>query len=156
MRRSASLKLVILASTATAIAVAQSMTALAEDIVLKVKVDGFNANAGRVFICLWDNDKNFPRCEEGNGLRRVAAPIVSGIAEASFDGLIAGKRYAVSVHHDENGNGIVDKNSRGIALEGIGISGDPMFTPLTIGFSRNSFEMKPNLEPIIIHIKHML
>lgn len=130
-------------------------TAAADDLSLKIRVDGFKTEAGQVFVCLWENETNFPKCEPGNSARRIAVKITGGIAEASFDGLIAGRRYAVSVHHDENGNGIVEKSARGISLEGIGISGNPLFTPVTIGFSRNSFEMKPNIAPVVIHIKHM-
>jgi len=129
--------------------------AAAQGLVLKVRVDGFTSEAGQVFVCLWENGTNFPKCEQGNSARRIAVKITGGVAEASFDGLVDGKRYAVSVHHDENGNGIIDKNARGIALEGIGISGNPVFTPVTIGFSLNSFIMKPNLDPVVIHIKHM-
>jgi len=130
-------------------------SAAADDLSLKIRVDGFKSEADQVFVCLWENETNFPKCEPGNSARRIAVKITGGITEASFDGLVAGQRYAVSVHHDENGNGIVEKSARGISLEGIGISGNPLFTPLTIGFSRNSFEMKPNLAPVVIHIKHM-
>lgn len=130
-------------------------SAAADDFSLKIRVDGFKRETGQVFVCLWENETNFPKCEPGNSARRIAVKITGGIAEASFDGLVAGKRYAVSVHHDENGNGIVEKSARGISLEGIGISGNPLFTPVTIGFSRNSFEMKPKPAPVVIHIKHM-
>lgn len=130
-------------------------TVAADELSLRVRVDGFKSDAGQVFVCLWENETNFPKCEPGNSVKRISAKISGGFAEASFDGLVAGKRYAVSVHHDENGNGIVEKSARGISLEGIGISGNPLFTPVTIGFGRNSFEMKPNLAPVVIHIKHM-
>ena len=130
-------------------------SAAADELSLKVRVDGFKSEAGQVFVCLWETEANFPKCEPGNSAKRISAKITGGMAEATFDGLVAGKRYAVSVHHDENGNGIVEKSARGISLEGIGISGNPLFTPLTIGFSRNSFEMKSNLAPVVIHIKHM-
>lgn len=129
--------------------------AAADDLALKVRVDGFKSDAGQAFVCLWENETDFPKCEPGNSAKRIAVKIGGGIAEASFDGLVVGKRYAVSVHHDENGNGIVEKSARGISLEGIGISGNPLFTPFTVGFSRNAFEMKPNLAPVVIHIKHM-
>ena len=131
------------------------ITAATEGLRMKVRVDGFKSEVGQVFVCLWENETNFPKCEQGNSAKRIPVTILGGVAEVSFDGLVDGKRYAVSAHHDENGNGIVDKNARGISLEGIGISGNPLFTPVTIGFSRNSFVMKPNLDPVIIHIKHM-
>lgn len=131
------------------------ITAAADGLQMKVRVDGFKSEAGQVFICLWENETSFPKCEQGNSAKRIPVKIVGGVAEVSFDGLVDGKRYAVSAHHDENGNGLVEKSARGIALEGIGISGNPLFTPVTISFSRNSFVMKPNLDPVIIHIKHM-
>jgi uncharacterized protein (DUF2141 family) len=147
----------ILALTAMAVGAltAPLTAAAAEGLTLKVRVDGFRNEAGQVFICLWENATNFPKCEQGNSAKRIAVKIVGGVAEASFDGLIEGKSYAVSAHHDENGNGKVEKNAFGIALEGIGISGNPEFSPLAIRFSKNSFAMKPNFDPVVLHLKHM-
>jgi uncharacterized protein (DUF2141 family) len=142
------------AMTVVALA-AMLTTAAAEELTLKIRVDGCRSEAGQVFICLWETATNFPKCEQGNSAKRVAVKIVGGVAEASFDGLIEGKSYAVSAHHDENGNGTVEKNAFGIALEGIGISGNPEFSPLAIRFSKNSFVMKPNLDPVVLHLKHM-
>ncbi len=148
-------KIVALMSLAAVAIAAMLSAAAAESLTLRIRVDGFRSEAGQVFICLWENGTNFPKCELGNGAKRVAVKIVGGLAETSFDGLIEGKTYAVSAHHDENGNGKVEKNVVGIALEGIAISGNPVFSPLAIGFSKNSFVMKSNLDPVVIHIKHM-
>ena len=148
-------QIVVLASMLL-LAFAVTLTAAAtEGLSLRIRVEGVRSEAGQVFICLWENGTNFPKCEQGNSAKRVAVKIVAGVAEASFDGLIEGKSYAVSAHHDENGNGKVEKNAFGIALEGIGISGNPDFSPLAIRFSKNSFVMKPNLQPVVLHIKHM-
>ena len=147
--------IVALASMAGIALAAMLTAAAAEGLTLRVRVDGFRSEAGQVFICLWENGTNFPKCEQGNSAKRVAVKIVGGVAEASFDRLIEGKSYAVSAHHDENGNGKVEKNAFGIALEGIGISGNPEFSPLAIRFSKNSFVMKPNLDPVVLHLKHM-
>lgn len=130
-------------------------TAVAEGLTLKVRIDGFKSDAGQAFVCLWGDATNFPKCEQGNSSKRVAVKISGGNAETSFDKLVEGKRYAVSVHHDQNGDGKVDKNAMGIALEGIGISGNPVLSMLTIGFAKNSFVMKPDLDLGPIHIKHM-
>lgn len=148
-------QMVALTSIAGIALAAMLTAAAAEGLTLRVRVDGFRSEAGQVFICLWENGTNFPKCEQGNSAKRVAVKIVGGVAEASFDRLIEGKSYAVSAHHDENGNGKVEKNAFGIALEGIGISGNPEFSPLAIRFSKNSFVMKPNLDPVVLHLKHM-
>jgi uncharacterized protein (DUF2141 family) len=138
------------------IALAVTLTATAaDDLTLKVRVEGFRSEVGQVFVCLWENATNFPKCEQGNSAKRLAVKIVGGVAETSFDELIEGKSYAVSAHHDENGNGKVEKSAFGIALEGIGISGNPEFSPLAIRFSKNSFVMKPNFSPVVLHIKYM-
>ena len=144
-----------LTSLAAAALVATLTAAAAEGVTLRIRVDGFKSESGQVFICLWENATNFPKCEQGNSTKRVAVKIVGGLAETSFEGLVEGKSYAVSAHHDENGNGKIDKNAVGIALEGIGISGNPAFAPLAIGFAKNSFVVKSNLDPIVLHIKHM-
>ena len=129
--------------------------AVADGLTLEVRVDGFKSESGQVFICLWEATDNFPKCEAGNSSKRIAVKIINGVAEASFSGLMDGKRYAVSAHHDENGNGKIDKTAMGIALEGIGISGNPSFSPLAISFSKNSFVMTPKLSLVPIHIKYM-
>ena len=138
------------------LAIAVSVTpAVADGLTLKVRIDGFKSESGQVFICLWEATDNFPKCEAGNSSKRIAVKIINGVAEASFSGLMDGKRYAVSAHHDENGNGKIDKTAMGIALEGIGISGNPSFSPLAISFSKNSFVMTPKLSLVPIHIKYM-
>ena len=129
--------------------------AVAEGLTLKVRIDGFKSESGQVFVCLWEASNNFPKCAQSKSSKRVSVKIANGIAETTFAGLVDGKRYAVSAHHDENGNGKIDKNAMGIAQEGIGISGNPAFSLMTIGFSKNSFVMKPDLPPVPIHIKHM-
>ena len=135
-----------------AVALAATLTAAAaQDVTLRIRVDGFKSEAGQVFIYLWENGTNFPKCEQGNSSRRVAVKIVGGLAETSFEGLVEGRSYAVS----ENGNGKIDKNAVGIAHEGVGISGNPAFAPLAIAFAKNSFVMKANLDPVVLHIKHM-
>jgi uncharacterized protein (DUF2141 family) len=148
-------KIVALTSLAAVASVATLTAAAAEGVTLRIRVDGFKSEAGQVFICLWENGTNFPKCEQGNSFKRVAVKIVGGLAETSFEGLAEGKSYAVSAHHDENGNGKIDKNAVGIALEGVGISGNPAFAPLAIAFAKNSFVMKANLDPVVLHIKHM-
>ena len=147
----------ILALTSlVAVALVATLTAAAaEGATLRIRVDGFRSDAGQVFICLWENGTNFPKCEQGTNTRRVAVKIAGGLAETSFEGLKEGKSYAVSAHHDENGNGKIDKNAVGIALEGIGISRNPAFATQPIGFAKNSFVMKSTLDPVVLHIKHM-
>ena len=45
----------------------------------------------------------------------------SGAQEFVFTGLPPG-RYAIAIYHDENGNGVMDKNFIGIPSEGFGFS----------------------------------
>ncbi|MEM9170559.1 MAG: DUF2141 domain-containing protein [Pseudomonadota bacterium] len=63
-------------------------------------------------------------------------------AEATFEGLAPGV-YAASVFHDENGNGRLDFDNRGIPIEATGSSNNARgsFGPPT--FAQMSFELGP-------------
>lgn len=90
---------------------------------LQVTVTGVRNPRGSVNICVYDTDKGFPDCG-GNpavtSLRQHAAP-----GDMRFDFDVAAGVHAVSVLHDENGNGRLDTGFLGAPLEGVGTSNDP-------------------------------
>ena len=92
---------------------------------LEIDVAGLRSTKGIILVCLTANPASFPDCEGGKDSRllRVFASKAGPIA---VKGLAPG-RYAVSLVHDENANGRLDKALL-IPREGFGFSRNPKIT----------------------------
>jgi len=110
----------IIAAAMPIISAAQSAPGASE---LTVKVTGLRNNKGVVGVALFNNPSGFPEFPE-QALQSKTAEIKDGAAEVVFHNLTPGT-YAVSVRHDENQNGKLDKNFMGIPKEGWGASTNP-------------------------------
>lgn len=90
---------------------------------LEIALTGLRSAAGEVRLCIWHSPKRFPggKCE-GEGQQVIvpaSAPVAVTVPLAPGD-------YAVSLLHDENANGKLDKNLLGIPKEGVGFSQNPV------------------------------
>jgi uncharacterized protein (DUF2141 family) len=107
---------------------------------LEIDVSNLRSTKGIILVCLTANPARFPDCEGGKDSRlmRVFAnkpgPII-------VKGLPPG-RYAISLVHDENGNGRLDKALL-IPREGFGFSrnpkigfGPPKFAAVEVAFGQ--------------------
>jgi len=86
-----------------------------------VTIVGFESDAGQAMVALWDDPDHFPTGE--NHVAALRAVITDGTAQIEFADVAAGE-YALSVFHDENGNGELDTGFMGIPKEPIGASND--------------------------------
>jgi uncharacterized protein (DUF2141 family) len=93
----------------------------AKGAVLTVKVHGLRHDRGRVMLAVFNGKSGFPKMK--NAVRRATTAIKGGKAKAILRGLPPGT-YAVSVCHDENGNGKLDTSWIGRPKEGVGMSND--------------------------------
>jgi uncharacterized protein (DUF2141 family) len=93
----------------------------AGDATLTVTVDGLESGEGAVRVALYAAADDFLKKE--NALHKATIPIRDGTATWTVDSVPPGG-YALSVFHDENGNGELDKNSLGIPREAYGFSND--------------------------------
>ncbi len=92
---------------------------------LDVAVSGLRSKKGNVLICLTASSKAFPDCsKDPNALKRTVKATAAG--SVSF-GAVASGTYALSLIHDENGNGKLD-TSMAIPSEGFGFSRNPKIT----------------------------
>jgi uncharacterized protein (DUF2141 family) len=73
-----------------------------------------------VQACLTTDPKHFPDCKGDPGARHLT---VAAGAPLHFDDLPSG-HYAISLFHDENGNGKLDTRF-GMPMEGVGFSRNP-------------------------------
>jgi len=87
---------------------------------IKVEVIAFRNDKGQLGCSLWPGPDGFPR-DDSHILKHLWAPIKSAHGECVFGGVPAGD-YAVTLFHDENGNGKFDSNFIGYPLEGYGFS----------------------------------
>jgi uncharacterized protein (DUF2141 family) len=77
---------------------------------------------GQIFCALYSSADGFPK-ESQKAIRRQTSSISDKKASCEFSGIVPGT-YAVSVFHDENSNGKLDRNFLGIPREGVGASND--------------------------------
>ncbi len=87
-----------------------------------VTMTGFRSDRGAMRISLFRSAQGYPG-KHTLALRSGTGRIQGGAASFRFDGIPHGT-YAISVLHDENGNGKMDTNWIGIPKEGGGASND--------------------------------
>jgi uncharacterized protein (DUF2141 family) len=92
---------------------------------LTIRVKGARNSKGRIALALFQSEAGFPG-DSSKAIRTVQADIDAQTQSAQFvlEGIPYGV-YAVSVFHDENINGKLDKNFVGAPKEGYGASNNP-------------------------------
>ena len=88
---------------------------------LQISLSGLRSAEGQVRLCIWHGPSDFlgDTCAGQSLVVTAAMPIMQVTVS------VAPGDYAVSLIHDENGNGKLDKNDLGIPTEGIGFSQNP-------------------------------
>lgn len=102
-----------LPATATATTAAAPAT-------LTITVTGVRSAAGQVTALLFLGEGGFP-AKEARALRKVSVPAVQGTVSLRLADVAPGS-YAVTIYHDENGNGKLDTNWIGIPKEPVAVS----------------------------------
>lgn len=112
----------------------------AQTATLEVKMTGFKNNTGVVKVGLYDSEANFLKAVYKN----LTSEIKNNSASVTFTDIPKGS-YAVSIYHDENQNGVLDKNAFGIPSEDYGTSngatgfmGPPKFEDAKFNVTTNS------------------
>jgi len=103
---------------------------------LAVTVSGLHSLKGQLIACLWTEKQGFPSCEKSKTARRLVLPVNGETMHLSFPGVAPGS-YAVTVHHDEDGDGRMKHNFIGMPKEGVGVSNNPGGMP---GFTKSLIE----------------
>ena len=109
-----------------------------QDGTVSVTVSGLRSSKGQVLACLTALPRGFPDCRKDPDARRLAIPAGAGL-QLEF-GHVPEGRYAISLLHDENGNGKPDMALM-IPREGFGFSRD---APARFGpprFANAAFEV---------------
>jgi len=98
---------------------------------INVEFAGVRSERGMLHLCLTKNPSHFPACD--GDADAVKATVRASAREVNL-AVVEEGNYALSVIHDENGNGRLD-TTLGIPKEGFGFSRNP-----PIGFGPPSFE----------------
>lgn len=120
---------------------------------VSVAVNGLRSAKGQVLACLTTNAKAFPDCARDPQAHKLTVP-ATGTVHLDFGAVPAGT-YAVSLVHDENGNGKLD-TALMIPREGFGFSRD---APVRMGppkFERASFAVESGDVHLAIRVRYLL
>jgi uncharacterized protein (DUF2141 family) len=119
--------------------------------ILKVRIDGLRSTRGKILAYVWNQGDGFPS-EKQKTLTIAEVAIRGAQAEIDVEVPASEKRLAISVMHDENGNGKMDSTFLGIPLEGYATSNNvphSMIGPPR--FKDAEFEMRASAADV--HIK---
>jgi uncharacterized protein (DUF2141 family) len=120
---------------------------------LDVSITGKRSAKGNMLVCLTANPKAFPDCSKDPNAQN-AKVMASGSAIVHFDGIAPGA-YAISMIHDENGNGKMDMRVF-LPKEGFGFSRNPAITFGPPKFGAASFKVSAGANSQSVKIKYML
>lgn len=118
-----------------------------------VTVTDLRSTKGQILACLTTRADAFPDCEKDPLAHKLKVPAAT---EVHLDfGAVSPGRYAVSLVHDENGNGKLDTRLM-IPREGYGFSHD---APVHMGppkFDRAAFAVGPENVRLAIRMRYLL
>ena len=153
MRRAIAIVLVV-----SSIVGASSFGARADDLgavnSIKVVVVGLHSNDGEVDCALFGSADGFPGDSSKAG-KTTKSKIKNGQAVCMFADVVPGD-YAVSVFHDENLNGKLDRNFIGMPKEGVGASNDASGNFGPPKFDDARFNYKGGRSVLAIHVKYLV
>ena len=121
---------------------------------IKVEVVGLHNDDGEVDCALFGSADGFPS-DSSKAAKTTKSKIENGQAICMFAD-VAPADYAVSVFHDENGNGILDRNFLGIPKEGVGASNDAAGSFGPPKFDDARFSYKGGRSVLAIHVRYLL
>ena len=122
MRHRSGAVLALIAPVLATPASAESVPAPApHGVTITVSVTGLRSAKGRVMACLMARASVFPECQKDPQARPATVPAGTTVG-LHFDGVPPGQ-YAISLFHDENANGKLDKQLI-LPREGYGFSRD--------------------------------
>ena len=122
-------------------------------VTVTVKVTDLRDAKGVVRGCLTGDAKEFPDCKKGGPWPQLVVP-ASSTPTLTFTGIRPG-HYAISLLHDENDNGRMDKKLLFMPKEGYGFSRD---APVRMGppkFAEAEFDVGSEPVSLTIRMRYM-
>ena len=123
------------------------------DNIIHVDITGLRSDKGQVLCGLFSSAEAFPT-KADKAVARLTAKIAERQAVCDFTGIAPGT-YAVSVVHDENSNGKLDRNFIGMPREGVGASNDAKGHMGPPKFGAASFPYKGGRHDLKVHVNYL-
>lgn len=120
--------------------------------VVALSIENVRNARGVLRICLTANPRAFPDCSRDSQARTLSVP--ANATSARFDRLPAGT-YAVSLIHDENGNGRMDM-ALVMPREGFGFSRNPRIGMGPPRFDSAAFAVGTTPVSQTVRVRYML
>jgi uncharacterized protein (DUF2141 family) len=118
---------------------------------LKVTFDDLRSDKGHLRYLVFNDENGFPDKPE-KSVKQGELP--SSSAKEGFSIDVPPGNYSVTVIHDEDSNGKLDKNFLGMPKEGFGFSNDPRIFFGPPSFKKTVFEVKGPTK-IQIQVKYL-
>ena len=115
--------------------------------ILRFEIDGVRNDDGVIHILVFDDAQAFDRSEYTRVFKYATLPARAGRMNAKIDGVGPG-RYAVMVHHDENGNERLDMDGES-PVEGWAYTGSAGAEAVPT-FAAAAFDHTPAASPVPI------
>jgi len=115
---------------------------------LNLNVVNIKANKGMILVLIFKSSDGFPE-EIKKAVKSLRIPVKNFSANVIIEDLPPGK-YAVSLFHDEDGDGKLKKNSVGFPIERYGFSNNPTLFFGPPSFSKCAFSVGSS--PVLIEI----
>ena len=120
---------------------------------IHVEISALRSDKGQMLCALFSNPEAFPT-KADKAVARLTVKLADRLAVCDFTGVAPGT-YAVSVVHDENLNGKLDRNFIGMPREGVGASNDAKGHMGPPKFSAASFQYPGGRLELKIHINYL-
>jgi uncharacterized protein (DUF2141 family) len=143
----------VLVGVAACGAFGQTPTPVPGENVIHVEISGLRSERGQMLCALFSSAEAFPT-KADKAVARLTAKIAERQAVCDFTGVVPGT-YAVSVVHDENSNGKLDRNFVGMPREGVGASNDAKGHMGPPKFSAASFRYESGRLDMKIHVNYL-
>ncbi|MEM9339382.1 MAG: DUF2141 domain-containing protein [Bacteroidota bacterium] len=116
-----------------------------------VTIEDVESDRGYVYFNVFQSDDGFPN-EWNKVYKQQKLKAKEGEVSYTFNELPFGT-YAISIAHDENGNGEVDTNFVGFPKEPVGASNQTGFGKPS--FNRSRFELSPSNASILLKMNFL-
>ena len=115
---------------------------------LTIDVQGIGVDQGEIQLALYDNASAWMK----KAVKFGRAPAKKGSVLLTISDIPQGE-YAISMYHDENGNGKMDSNAIGIPIEPYAFSNDAMGSFGPPKFDQAKFKLDADKKTIVITFK---
>lgn len=118
---------------------------------LELVIQNTKSNKGTIQVLIFNSEAGFPD-EPKKAFKAFSLPITDLSAKKTIDKLPPGK-YAISVFHDEDSDGKIQKNGVGIPIDRFGFSNNPTLFFGPPSFSKSAFTIKNTPTKVLINLR---